>query len=212
MATAPKLALQPSPRQCNVPLQPTASAGQGGDLARRRYQKGSVIFSKSRQAWLGRYREDTIRPDGTVIRTRPQVVLGTKKELPTQRLAARKLDEILSSINDYAYQPTRISTIAEFAARWREEVLAKRKPSTVRSANSHLDSHILPQLGKLRLDQVGPENQQVFINQLIGASRKTVLNILSTLSSMLTVAKDWGYSCREIDVRKLVLPERNTHV
>jgi len=44
-------------------------------------------------------------------------VLGTKKELPTQRLAARKLDEILSRINDYAYQPTRISTIAEFAKR-----------------------------------------------------------------------------------------------
>ena len=132
--------------------------------------------------------------DGIVIRTRPQIVLGTKKELPTQRLAARKLDEILSRINDCAYQPTRIATVAEFAARWREEVLAKRKPSTVRSANSHLDSHILPQLGKLRLDQVGPENQQVFVNQLAGASRKTVLNILSTLSSMLATAKNWGYS------------------
>jgi len=153
-----------------------------------------------------------IRPDGTVIRPRPQVVLGTKKELPTQRLAARKLDEILSRINDYAYQPTRIATIAEFAKRWREEVLAKRKPSTVCSANSHLNAQIIPQLGKLRLDQIGPENQQIFVNQLVGVSRKTVLNILSTLSSMLTTAKDWGYSCREIDVRKLVLPERNTHV
>src|SRR6266436_4718060 len=125
-------ASQIAPRSVVLELgSPTASTGQGGDLARRRYQKGSVIFSRSRQAWLGRYREDSIRPDGTVIRTRPQVVLGTKKELPTQRLAARKLDEILSRINDYAYQPTRIATIAEFAKRWREEVLAKRKPSTV---------------------------------------------------------------------------------
>src|SRR5207248_3344514 len=82
----------------------------------------------------------------------------------------------------------------------------------VRSANSHLDSHILPQLGKLRLDQVGPENQQVFVNQLAGASRKTVLNILSTLSSMLATAKNWGYSSVEIALRKLVLPERNVHV
>jgi hypothetical protein len=97
--------------------------------------------------------------------------------------------------------------VAEFAARWREEVLAKRKPSTVRSANSHLDSHILPQLGKLRLDQVGPENQQVFVNQLAGASRKTVLNIVSTLSSMLATAKNWGYSSGEIAIRKLVLPK-----
>ena len=162
--------------------------------------------------WLGRYREDIAGPDGIVIRTRPQVVLGTKKELPTQRLAARKLDEILSRINDYSYQPIRISTVAEFAARWREDVLAKHKPSTVCSANSHLNSHIIPQLGKLRLDQIGPENQQIFVNQLTGASRKTVLNILSTLSSMLTTAKNWGYACREIELRKLVLPERNAHV
>src|SRR5258706_11726373 len=171
---------------------PTASTGLGGDLARRRYQKGSIFFSKKRQEWLGRYREDTIRPDGTIIRTRPQIVLGTKRELPTQRLAARKLDEILSRINHVAYQPTRIATVGEFAVRWREEVLAKRKPSTVRSANAHLNSRIIPQLGKLRLDQIGPENQQIFVNQLTGASRKTVLNFLSTLSSMLNTARDWG--------------------
>jgi len=181
-------------------------------LARRRYQKGQIIFSKRRQMWLGRYREDVIRSDGRVIRTRPQVELGTKKDLPTQRLAARKLDELLARINNYSYQPTRIATVAEFATRWREEVLAKRKPSTVCSANCHLNARILPQLGKLRLDQIGPENQQLFVNQLIGASRKTVLNILSTLSSMLTTAKNWGYAVRELKVGKLVLPERNTHV
>jgi integrase len=52
----------------------------------------------------------------------------------------------------------------------------------------------------------------VFVNQLVGASRKTVLNILSTLSSMLATAKNWGYSSVEIALRKLVLPERNVHV
>jgi hypothetical protein len=149
-------------------------------------------------------------PDGAVIRKRPQVVLGTKKELPTRRLAARKLDEILSRINDYAYQPTRITTLAEFSTRWREEVLAKRKPSIICSANSHLNSHIIPQHGKLRLDQIGPENQQIFINQLVGASRKTVRNVLSTLSSMLTTAKDWGYSCRRLTCESSFSPSE-TH-
>lgn len=102
--------------------------------------------------------------------------------------------------------------MAEFAKRWREEVLAKRKPSTVRSASSHLNSHIVPQLGKFRLDQIGPENQQLFVNNLQGATRKTVLNILSTLSSMLTTAKNWGYSTREVELSKLVLPECNSYV
>ena len=63
----------------------------GGNLARRRYQKGMVLFNQTREVWLGRYREDIIQADGSTVRTRPQIVLGTKKELPTQRLAVRKL-------------------------------------------------------------------------------------------------------------------------
>jgi integrase len=181
-------------------------------LARRRYQKGMVRFNQTRQVWLGRYREDIIQADGSIVRTRPQIVLGTKKELPTQRLAVRKLDEVLSRINNCSYQPIRIATVAEFAKRFREEVLSKRKPSTVRSAVSHFEAHILPQLGKLRLDQIGPENQQVFINSLDGASRKTVLNVLSTLSAMLSTANDWGYAAREVELKKLVLPDRNSYV
>ena len=102
----------------------------GGELARRRYQKGMVLFNQTRQVWLGRYREDIIQADGSTVRTRPQIVLGTKKELPTQRLAVRKLDEVLSRINNCSYQPIRIATVAEFAKRFREEVLTKRKPST----------------------------------------------------------------------------------
>lgn len=191
--------------------EPTAS-DQGENLARRRFQKGQIIFSKTRQVWLGRYREDVIRADGTVFRTRPQIVLGAKRELPTQRLAARKLDELLARINASSYVPTRIATVAEFADTWRREVLAKRKPSTVRSADSHLNNHILPELGKLRLDQLGSENQQIFVNSLVGASRKTVLNVLATLSSMLKTAKNWGYACRDVEVRKLALPDRTTHV
>lgn len=219
MASAVKLAADEDTKRlrerlslCTLP-EPTASTDQGGsgDLARRRFQKGQIIFSETRQVWLGRYREDVIR-EGVVVRTRPQVVLGTKRELPTKRLAARKLDEILSRINASTYEPSRTATVREFAERWRREVLSKRKPSTVRAANSHLDHHIIPQLGNLRLDQIGPENQQIFINQLVGASRKTVLNVLSTLSSMLATAKAWNYSAREVERRKLVLPERSSYV
>jgi integrase len=181
-------------------------------LARRRYQKGMVLFSQSRQVWLGRYREDIIQADGNTIRTRPQIVLGTKRELPTRRLATRKLDEVLLRINDWSYQPTRIATVAEFAKRFREEVLSRRKASTVRSAGSHFEAHILPELGKLRLDQIGPENQQIFINSLDGASRKTVMNVLSTLSAMLSTATNWGYAARQIELKKLVLPDRNSYV
>jgi integrase len=39
-------------------------------------------------------------------------------------------------------------------------------------------------------------------------SRKTVLNVLATLSTILASARDWGYTCEQINVKKLRLPQR----
>jgi len=76
---------------------------------------------------------------------------------------------------------------------------------------SHLHCYIIPQLSKLRLEQFGVENQQTFVTRVFqkGVSRKTVLNVLGTLSSILSTARDWGYICEQIDVSKLRLPPRD---
>ena len=39
-------------------------------------------------------------------------------------------------------------------------------------------------------------------------SRKTVLNVLGTLSTILTTARNWGYNCEQINLDKLRLPAR----
>lgn len=73
----------------------------------------------------------------------------------------------------------------------------------------HLRTYILPQFGKLRLDNLGVENQQMFVGNLAEkVSRKTVVNIIGTLSSMLNTARNWGYICEGVSVSRLVLPER----
>ena len=59
---------------------------------------------------------------------------------------------------------------------------------------------------------MGPENQQIFVNQLAGASRKTVLNVLSTLSCMSSKAKAWKYAAEQINLSAFVLPEGTEHV
>jgi integrase len=137
-------------------------------------------------------------------------VLGTKSEFPTKRLAERRMDLFLARINAPNYKPVRVSTLEEFAERWKVEILTKQKPSAARAAHSHLQRHIVPYLGKLRLDQIGVENQQTFVSSISnGISRKTVVNVLGTLSSMLNTAKDWGYACDGVSLGKLALPERN---
>jgi integrase len=186
-----------------------ASAGIGGSMARRRYQKGRVFLrGKKNPVWVRRWREDVIQQDGTIRRVERSEVLATKRELPTKHLAERVLEERMGRINSPGYRPVRMATVEEFSKRWTAEVLSQYKPSTIRAANSHLNNHILPRLGALRMDEVGNEQQQMFITKLSQTvSRKTVLNVLSTFSSMLTCARRWGYICEKVNTAELVLPK-----
>jgi integrase len=186
------------------------TTSQGGSLARKRYQTGSVFLRGKNPVWIGRYREDVIAADGKSLRKRTSIVLGSKKEFPTKRLAERRMEQHLARINAVGYRPGRIATVGEFIERWKTEVLSKQEPSSIRTVNSHLKCYIIPHLSTLRLDQFGVENQQSFVTRVseAGVSRKTALNVLGTLSSMLNTATDWGYTCEQIDIRKLALPKR----
>ncbi len=186
------------------------TTSQGGSLARKRYQTGSVFLRGKNPVWIGRYRGAVIRPDGKVVRKRRSIVLGTKKEFPTKRLAERSFEQYLTRVNAIGYRPGRVTTLGDFIERWRTEVLSKQEPSSIRAVNSHLKCYIIPHLGQLRLDQLGVENQQSFVTRVAqaGVSRKTLLNVIGTLSSMLNTAKHWGYTCEQIDVSKLALPKR----
>ena len=178
-------------------------------MARKRYQRGHIF--QQGDVWYVRYREDVIvvgkeKPVRVLRNTR----LGTKREFPTKRLSERKAEQILFRINGLDYRPGRVATFEELVERWKTEVLVTQSPSSARAVRSHLRVHILPQLGKLRLEQFGVENQQSFINRVSakGTSRKTVLNVLGTVSSIVTTARNWGYTCETIDMSKLRLPPR----
>jgi integrase len=192
---------------CAVPGSRSTSKEQSS-MARRRYQKGSVILRGSN--WYGRYRESVIGSDGREIRIRRSVILGSRRELPTKRLAERRLEVFIAPVNSISYRPGRVATLEEFAERWKIEILSKRKPSTIHAAESHLRNQILPLLGKIRLSDLGTENQQMFVTRLSGTvSRKTLLNVLGTLSSMLRTAQNWGYVSQSVSFSKLALPERS---
>ncbi|HET6143882.1 MAG TPA: site-specific integrase [Candidatus Acidoferrales bacterium] len=186
----------------------TELSGERGSMARKRYQKGCVYLDGDK--WKGRYREDEITNEGTK-RVRREVILGCKKDM-TKHLAERQMEIVLSRINGFDYRPGRVATFGEFIERWKTEVLTKQQPSSARAVKSHLKCYIVPQLSKLRLEQFGVENQQTFLTRVSqkGVSRKTVLNVLGTLSSILSTARDWGYVCEQIDANKLRLPARES--
>lgn len=174
-------------------------------MARRRFQTGSVLLRGKK--WYGKYREDLIQSDGTVIRVQRRVVLGTKRDYPTKPLAKRQLQSILTKVNSLDYRGEHIATVEEFAHKWREQALSHLKPSSRHSYESHIKVQIIPLLGKLRISELGIENQQAFVNRLRGTvSRTTITRILATLSSMLRVAKMWGYTTQTLTLKMLSLP------
>jgi len=182
------------------------SSTERGSMARRRYQEGHVFLIGS--TWFGKYREDVVGPDGSTQRRQVTVTLGSKKEVPTKPLAKRRMQLILARINSPDYRPGRFCKMEEFAALWREQVLVGNKRSTIRSAKSHLNVHILPHFGKRGLDEIGAEAQQIFVTKLARAqlSRKMLRNVVSTLASILETAKRWGYVCQLVDNKSLTFP------
>lgn len=178
-----------------------------GSVARRRYQKGQVYLYND-TTWYGRYWADEIR-DGKVKRVRKNTPLGSKREYPTKRLAERRMEQLLSTINDPGYRPGRVAVLADFAERWTAEVLTMRKPSTQAKDKTHIRKYILPHLGKMRLDAIGVESQQAFIGHLkaAGVPGGYAVGILATLSKMLGTAKKWGYLCQPVNWKDLTLPE-----
>jgi integrase len=204
--------------KCNLLASPTASKlrpeaiGSSAErmlMARKRYQRGCVFLQG--KVWYGKYREDFImQGNEKPVRVRRCVRLGTKREFPTKRLAERRMEQILARINGLDYQPGRVSTFGEFVERWKAEVLTKQQPSSARAARSHLRCYIVPQLGKLRLELFSVENQQTFLTRVLekGVSRKTALNVLGTLGSILRTARNWGYKCEELNMKKLYVPPR----
>lgn len=177
-------------------------------MARRRLQRGSLLWNQQHNRWEGRWYEDVLEAGGAVHRVRKREILGTLTELPTRKLAQRRLDQLLAHINSTSYRPGRVATIRDFAAQWCDGVVKLQAPSSARAVRSHLKCWIKPLLGALRLDSFTQMHAQEFIATLAEKklSRKTLVNIVSTLAAMLRDARRWEYTVCEIRFSELRLP------
>ena len=193
---------------CTVRAGQAESASEGS-MARRRYQQGRIFTrgKNHRRVYVGRWREDVVEPDGTTRRVERSVVLGTITDLRTLKNAQRAFEPFLAKVNAVDYRPGKFAKIGDFAKVWEREVLAHKKPSSVKAAESHLRTYIRPWLGEVRLEEFTAQAQQNFVTRLSQrVSRKTVVNVLSTIGSMIGTAKKWGYLCQPVVMRELALP------
>lgn len=157
----------------------------------------------------GVYREDVLQADGTFARKVRWIPLGLLTE-QSERNAWKQFQPHLDRVNEAAKKsPARLGmTLSEFVEEWRRDVAVNLKGSTTRAAESHLRAHIVPKLGNLALTEITTKAVQGFVAHLAGGgrSKKTVENVLLTLSSLLRTARAWGYACGDFHFADLTLP------
>jgi integrase len=194
-----------TPNCARLPAQGQRVSGPGVNMARRRYQKGSI--RRRGNQWTLRWREDVLLADGTTKREQRTTLLGTVEEFKTKRLAEREATSFLARVNRLDYRPVKRATFEEFARSWGNQVIDLLKPSTAKVMASHLRFHLVPAFGRMRLDEMGQEQVQAFVGTLAkGRSRHTVLNVLGTLASILKLARKWGYAVAGFQQIDLVIP------
>src|SRR5262249_26909706 len=71
------------------------STAKGENVARRRYQKGSVFKNKARTVWLGKYSEYVLDPNGIEKRNRKQIVLGPIHRPDGKEMTKREAQRLL---------------------------------------------------------------------------------------------------------------------
>jgi len=184
----------------------TASTKEGTIVPRRRFQRGCLAVKSER--WYGVFREDVLQPNGTFTRKLRWEPLGLLTEM-SERAARKALQPFLDRVNEAAKAAPRLGlTLSQFVEEWRRDVSVNLKAGTVRVAESNLRAHIIPRLGSLPLTEINTKTVQAFVSYLSsgGRSRKTTLNVLATLSSIMRTAKAWGYACGDFHFADLTLP------
>jgi len=182
-------------------------------VPKRRFQKGT--FVKRNGHWVGMWRVDVLQLDGTIRREqRSKTFVGL-----SERAARAAFQPILDSVNAASGAtppvPKRTATLNAVIREWCEQVAGNLKPSTRKTAQSHLRRHIEPMLGDCALPELTTKRLQSFVTTLATTrmangkerTRKTIENILLTLSSIVSTARAWGYTIPTVSLSDLCLPQ-----
>lgn len=133
------------------------------DRTEHRQRRRAPVGSKSAAQRWGEARERHWYGELTA----PSVDQGTGEEVPTLEAFARRF-------------------IAEYAE------ANHQKPSSIAAKKTILGAHLVPALGRRRLDAITTEAVQQLKHRLRHRSPKTVNNVLSVLNVLLKQAIEWG--------------------
>lgn len=149
--------------------------------------------------------------DGKEVRRRWRSPFSSRQA--TERWAREKAKAVLAQRSASVLPDQEVKQASEpaaplfrdFATRWMNDyVIANRhSPATVEGRQKILDFHLLPILGHLRLDALGPAAFQRVRGERAELAVSTLNKICDQLCTMLRVAADWKLIAKAPKVKRL---------
>jgi Phage integrase central domain len=175
--------------------------GKGGraterrQVARPRFQKGSLIVRGKPKRYVIRWREDVAKPDGTIERIRRAEMIGFVTQIKRQQ-ALEILQSRASAVSQQQHRPKVTVTLSDFVrAEWKPNAALALKKSSMRIYSYQLEKHILSTLGEVPLRDLGVAQIEACLSKLkqIGHATSTLRSVRATFATVLRSAVKRGY-------------------
>jgi integrase len=180
-----------------------------GPVPKRRYQEG--LFKKENGNFYSFFRRDRAMPDGTTRSVFTRIHLGKVGEV-SELCARREHDRLRQQINrERGSVPTapKGEKFADVAKTYMKDIAPQLSPATKRQRESHLRAHLLPRFGSMALMAIDVQAVQQFVTERSATSRKSVLNLIGTMNSILGYAKKCGIRVPDIPAGAVKIADRD---
>lgn len=170
------------------------------------YQEG--LFKKENGHYYSFFYRDKNMPDGTTRSAYSRIDLGKLSKV-SELSARREHDRLRQQINrERGSVPTapKGETFEDVAKTYMKDIAPQLPISTVRQRTSHLQAHLLPRFGRQALMTLDVQTLQRLVTELSSTlSRKSILNVLGTITVILAYAKKCGIRVSEVPVGSLMI-------
>lgn len=152
-------------------------------MAKRGNGKGSVYRRTD-----GRWVAALTLPDGRRVSRYAKTEKEARAKLASLR---RERETLIAAPSPRRRSSAGVPTVAQFVEQWLES--ATLKPTTEWSYRNSLKAHVLPVIGKMRLDEVTPMDVARVVSHCLkkGRSQRTAQYAYSVTRRMFQVATDW---------------------
>jgi integrase len=191
-----------------APATPLNTGRKRGPVARRRFQKGCFVTESDGRMYSSFY----VDADGKSKRVKQFIgKLGEMSERAALREHTRTMEDVNRRRGSVA-PAYRGQTFAEITELWRTAIAPNLSPATVRQRECYLRAHVIPRFGDAAPHQLDVAKIQEFATHLRKThSRKTVINILSAVFSILDYADRCGTQISKVRFGDIQLGASTNH-